>query len=442
LNRLPILLAAVAEGAWVAAVYAIVCAMAKVPAPLGVAGLALAALAGLVVARRFGQSFGDRWPAVALGLVVGTSILGALASPAAIAALLALDPVGAARAHPGGVLAGLALLRGMAHGRASASAVSLGHLVEVGLPGLVIPVVVAGMLDEPWRGEALAGIAAAVVTFLVAATLGVAVARIDSLGTRAGFDWRRNRAWLALVALLAIGVVAVVLPVASFVGPVVRIVVGAIVVPLFAVGVIAGLTQVSRRALASVFVLGVVMLLVVALAGPARPTEGEGEPPGPGGILESESQVVTFAAGGLLTIAVIAGIVVLARLWMREALRIVPGDVAEERTIDRTGSADHQRGRSLASLGRPAAAGPPADAATAYLALLADIAARPAVARAAAESPAEHARRLRTAGVGAAGLDLLAADYELARFAERRLTAAESRRAIDRWRRLRRTLGG
>jgi hypothetical protein len=439
MTHLPVLLAAVAEGAWVAAVYAVACAMARVPAPLGVAGMAVAALAGLIAARRLGPALGDRWPTVALGLVIGGGILGVLAAPAAVAAIGELEPLAVLRAHPGGALAGLAVLRGMAHGRASASATSLGRLVEVGLPGLVIPVVVAGMLDEPWRGEALEAIATAVVTFLVAATLGVAVTRIASLGTRAGFDWRRNRAWLALVALLAVGVVAAVLPAATLVGPVVRVVVGAVVVPLFAVGVVAGLTQVSRRAVLAMLVLGVGMLLVVALAGPTRPGEDPGEPPGQGNVLESESQVVTFAAGGLLTIAVIAGIVLLARLWMREALRIVPGDVAEERTIDRRMPEDRRAGRQHGR--RPVGTGPPGDAASAYVALLADIADRPAIARLDGESPAEHAARLRAEGLGAAGLDLLAADYELVRFAGRSLTTGEGRRAIARWRRLRVSLG-
>jgi hypothetical protein len=329
----------------------------------------------------------------------------------------------------------------MAHARGPSSAVSLGHLVEIGLPGLVIPVIVAGMLEEPWRSEALDGIAVAVVAFLVAATLGVAVARIETLGRRAGFDWRRNRAWLALVALLAIGVVAVVLPAASIVGPIVRVVVAAIVVPLFAVGVIAGLTQVSRRAILSLFVLGVVTLLIVALAGPVRPSDEQEGQPGQGNILESESQVVTFAAGGLLTIAVFGGVLVLARLWMREALRVVPGDIAEERTIDRRLPEDHRVGSGRNRRRGVRAGGPPGDAAAAYTTLLDDLADRPRVARSDGESPAEHARRIRAAGDGAVGLDLLAADYELVRFGGRTLTPGETSRAVARWRRLRRSLG-
>jgi hypothetical protein len=58
-----------------------------------------------------------------------------------------------------------------------------------------------------------------------------------------------------------------------------------------------------------------------------------------------------------------------------------------------------------------------------------------------AESPAEHAARLRASGTsGSPGLalDLLAADYELVTFARVHLSEREERRAISRWRRLRR----
>jgi hypothetical protein len=57
------------------------------------------------------------------------------------------------------------------------------------------------------------------------------------------------------------------------------------------------------------------------------------------------------------------------------------------------------------------------------------------------ETPAEHARRLRGDGVGALSLDLLAADYALARFGGLGLGEREDRRAVGRWRQLRTRLG-
>ena len=53
------------------------------------------------------------------------------------------------------------------------------------------------------------------------------------------------------------------------------------------------------------------------------------------------------------------------------------------------------------------------------------------------ETPAAHARRLHEAGVGTLELDLLAADFELARWGGRSISRAEHRRAIGRWDRLR-----
>jgi hypothetical protein len=60
--------------------------------------------------------------------------------------------------------------------------------------------------------------------------------------------------------------------------------------------------------------------------------------------------------------------------------------------------------------------------------------------RLADETPSEHTRRLRALGAGlrfGQALDLLAADYELARFGDRTLSAGENRRALARWRRVR-----
>jgi hypothetical protein len=76
----------------------------------------------------------------------------------------------------------------------------------------------------------------------------------------------------------------------------------------------------------------------------------------------------------------------------------------------------------------------------AYRALLEDLDGRPPVAREPGETPAEHASRLRAAGHGGLGLDLLAADYALVRFGGGALTPAETRRALGRAERLRQGL--
>jgi len=82
----------------------------------------------------------------------------------------------------------------------------------------------------------------------------------------------------------------------------------------------------------------------------------------------------------------------------------------------------------------------PSDAVGAYRALMRDLDERPPVRRDPAETPTEHARRMRDRGFAGLSLDLLAADYALARFGDLALTEREHRRAVDRWRGLRRQL--
>jgi hypothetical protein len=71
------------------------------------------------------------------------------------------------------------------------------------------------------------------------------------------------------------------------------------------------------------------------------------------------------------------------------------------------------------------------------MALVRDLDDHPAVRRVAGETPAEHAARLRSAGPSPLSLDLLAADYALARYAGVELPPREDRRAVRRWRLLR-----
>ncbi len=441
MDALPATLSAIAEGAWVAAVYAVVQAAAHGPTPLGPAPLALAAAAGLVIARRWGPGLGERWPRVALAMVAAAGAVGWLAEPSAIRALVALDPEGALRAHPGGLLAGLAFLRGIAHARAATSEDVFEHLVDVGLPGLVLPVLVTGTLPEPGRGQALGQEVVATVVFLIAGTVGLAVTRLVGIASATGFDWHRNRAWLALVALLAVAVATAALPAALVVGPVVRVIVAALVLPILFLGAIVGVAQVRLRHLLSLLFMLVGLVVVATFAGRVGPGDEQAGRTGFGAGEAPDSVVVDVAAATALVLLVVGGILVLARLWMRETLRAVESDVAEERTIDQ-GPSDRSATRPVRPRRRYLPPSAPVDAPGAYLALLRDLEDRPEVRRAAGESPAEHARRLRAESRGADGLDLLAADYALARFAARRLTPGEERRAIARWRRLRHVLRG
>jgi hypothetical protein len=169
------------------------------------------------------------------------------------------------------------------------------------------------------------------------------------------------------------------------------------------------------------------------LVGGPSPTTDSAVAPPPEVVASPPDEAIAIGAGLLLVLAAL-GVVLLARLWMRRIPRI-EDDVREIRAIDH-GAVRPRLGRR----GRRRALAP-VDASTAYEALLADLADRPVVRREPAETPAEHARRLRTDGTSDLRLDLLAADYALARFAGLTLSTREDRRALNRWRSLRRHMG-
>ncbi len=438
IDVVPPLLAVVAEGAWIAALYGFIQAAAGQASVLGVVGLAVAAGTGLAIGRVFAVRFGSQWAVTVVGLTALAAAGGWLAAAEA-RELLAGGSVGDALGrHPGGWLAGLALLRGTAHIRRDSSERVLATAIAIGLPGLALLVIVGGAIGEPWRSRFSDDAVVAVLVFIVAATVGLALARISALGGPAGFDWRRNRAWLGLLVVVVLAVAAAATPLSLAIGPAIQVAIAALVVPLIVVGAFAGLGQTPRRLFVLLFGLSAFLLIAIQFAPSGAlevvlPEEGGG-----GGAGENEP-AMAFALGGLFLVAAVIAILVLVRLWMRETTRPAESDVPEERTID-LGAGRLPRLRLPARPGRSRRAERPSDGASAYVALLHDLAREPAVAREPAETPSEHARRLHADLLGDFGLDLLAADYQLVRFGGLALSASENRRAMDRWRRLRQSL--
>jgi hypothetical protein len=146
--------------------------------------------------------------------------------------------------------------------------------------------------------------------------------------------------------------------------------------------------------------------------------------------------VMTVSLGGLLLLVAIVGVLVLAAVWMRRTRPPGADLVDETRTIDRGTGGGEPQWRRRRIRRRPE----PTTAAAAYAALIGDLDRHPAVRRDEAESPAEHASRLRATGRPDLSLDLLAADYALARYGGVALPPREDLRAVARWRALRRRL--
>ncbi len=434
LVALPLGLAIIAEAAWISVVAGLFQEYALRVPTLRIVPLTGLVAFGVLAARLIGVRLGDRWPLVAAGLCLAGGVSGWLSSPEALASLRAGSPGEALAANPAGWLAAVAIARGYAHARLQLSEETLGNLLGVGVPGLAFAAIAGGMVTEPFRGLFLTDAIAASIAFATSATLALALTRLTAVGADSGFDWRRNPSWVGLLTVLVIATAGLAILASAIAGPMIAFVVGVSMGPLLLVALVVGFNRKTLRILAIAVVATVLLVGLITLIGthPIFPDSGAGV--GAANAASSTPGEVVVLGGGLLLVIAAILLVVLARLWMQR-IPLAEDDVLETRIIDR-GDVPARRGRRWRRRHRE-----PVDAVAAYLALVDDLAARPDVRRDAAETPAAHARRLRQAGGTAFGLDLLAADYALARFAGVTLSEREDRRAVARWRALHRSLG-
>jgi len=337
------------------------------------------------------------------------------------------------------VLLGLALLRGVVHGRSDA----LDRPTEALARSL--PVLVGGgwLLGLVMAGDGRAGFvsAAFVATLLciVATALALGSERLpDAADTR--FGESTGRVWLMLLLLVTGSLVVVALPVSAIIGlPVARSVTFAVtsaivIVVSLILGILGALAAVIAAIIGSL--LGSILPTPSALPIASPPPSGPRPTPGPVADTAPSFDVVGPVLGVLLLMLLVGAAWYLAVRWQGSRDETtMPDQVMERRSI----ALDLHLG--LPALGRLASrlrgVGAPSGAIEAYPRLLLDWAAPDPQSRWSSESPAAHAARLRADGRGDLGLDLLVADYELARFGGRDLSAAEDRRAVARWRRLR-----
>ena len=438
----PTLVALVAEAAWIAVLADLLQAFVLRVPVLGLPAFLLAAVLGLAATRTLGPRLGERWPWTAVWLAAGAGAVGWLAAPEvrAILAERGIDGAGPAlAANPGGWVAAVAFVRGVAHARLPADPRTIDTVLGLGVPGLALTAIVGGMVADPWRGRFLAEAQAGVMVFLVAGILALALSRLTLVGAGSGADWRRNPAWLALLLVLLAALAAAAVTTSLFAGPAIVMILGAALPTLLLLGFVVGFDRRSGRILAISVLIAAGIGTVLRAVG-ARPAVTP-EVPGPSIPSQPDASSGTPIAIVLLVVfLLVAGVavLVLARQWLRRP-RAPEDELGEVRWIDRgelsERPASGRRGRAF-HLGRPT----PTDAVTAYRALLEELSSRAGVWREPGETPAEHAARLRRAGIGALSLDLLAADYGLARFGGVRLSAAEDRRGVRRWSLLRRRL--
>ena len=143
----PLSLAILAEAAWLSALAALIQALSGRPTVLGIVPFAVFVGAGTLAAVLLARRLGRRWPLVVPAFVAVAVVVGTLSSTDARAALGAgLGPV--VSAHPAGWLAGVAVLRGVAHARLPVPEDSIARLLAVGVPGLAL-IAIAGTAVVP-----------------------------------------------------------------------------------------------------------------------------------------------------------------------------------------------------------------------------------------------------------------------------------------------------
>ncbi len=438
LELLPAALDATVEASWLALLYLVLQVVPSgAPAYLGIAQLALGAVAGLLVARRI-RSSGIRAVSVLVTAVLAGTVGWAL--DPAVGATLTHGALGSALGtHAPGWIAALAVARGAAHREVADDDLVVARILGLGLAALPVPWLLAQAAPHYAHGPYVSSAFVATFTFVTSALLALAVNRLRALGAAEGFDWRRNRSWLGLLVGIVAGAAVVGLPAAFVLGVPVQVALEAVLGPFAIV--------LTAMALVIAFpILAVLETVRSALIHPATPPLTSGSSPAVATAASPSSSAapvaVIIAATAVLAIVVVVALAWwLGRAWTNRAI-LEPDGAAEQRQIivdraaltmrlPRLGFAERRTSRT------------PRDAVEAYRDLLGRLArsderhpdAR-ARGRGPDETPARHAARLRDEGSGRLALDLLAADYELARYGERQLSAGEQRRALSRWHRL------
>lgn len=415
------------EAAWLTLVYLLVQPwIGDGELHMALPALAVAALAGLLFARLLADLPRDTYTLLGTGAAVLAAVVGILGF---VPQLTATDAWAALRAHPGGLLLGVAFLRGSAHAEEGAEGANVETILGVGLFGLV----------PLWGVLSLSGLAAdhayaaaalgASISFVTAGLLAMGLARLLALSSE-GVNRPTRRRWLGLLFAVLGGALVVSLPLAAVLGvplsvavlgvlgPIGAVLVGLVVLFALPFAFLAGwLTEVFRQ-----YAPGLGDLLNLIRQGGL----GRQQPPPASATSSGDGAFFGYLLLAIIAIAIVVFVAI--RMLGRVTVRTPVGDADEVRVTE----IPPPRLR-LPRVSFPRRPRPPRTAREAYLAALALLSGTDA-SRRVDETPAEHAQRVARRDFGR-----LAVDYELDAFAGRTLNAPEERRALQRWERLRRT---
>ena len=431
---LPIL-AILAEGAWLTVVY--VAVEITIDGRIPILGtFELAAVVGLAaLAVRRGLLHPDDNPLIFFAALIGFGAVGWLWDDQTRSLLLAGDLASAIGHHPGGWLLLVAAMRGVGRG-VEIDDRALTRLVLVGVPMLAIPWVLGQLGTGELHGVFVEQAFVASLTFISAGFMAAGLARLQEIGRDTGVDWRTSRSWLGTVLGVLAIVLAIGVPAAYMLGLPVEAVTRGLVGPVFSLLGYVMLAIAFVAAILAAALYEALSRIGIVLPGPLTPEELSRLPEVREYTLEQLQGPITTVV--ILWAAVVLLAVIVIRTWIRRRARGRPRGGTEERTFSVPQGAFRLDMPRLGGFARRARQRPPTDAVGAYLATLEDLAAHdPPRARRESESPHAHAARVELVDLGP-----LQADYALARYGGRRLTGAEGRRAIGRWRRIRHRLRG
>jgi hypothetical protein len=428
-----------AEAGFFATLYAALAVVLEGSVPL-LGPIEFVLLVGLgAVVGYFGQDRPELGAPALIIAVLGGGIACWLASP--IARGLLQDHFGAAViTHGIGWVGAFAVLRGSLIRGGESGAFQLEQLLRSLLPFVaVLWAITTIFVQRPLWPSFVAYALAGTLALIVAGLAGIGLVRLRVL--HAGVqETRIRRLWRWLVLAAAISVVPLSVPFAILSGVPVDVLLQPLAGPVM---LLLGLIIIPLGLLIDFLVV----LLTPVAAGLAKFLDelrdritNRGRPQFDPVEPSLVTNLLGIAIAAVVVSVIVTAIYLLARwLLSRQSDTEPPPDevegVVEHSIVIPT--ADPPRPRTAARRRRGAAH----DAVTAYVSAVEALAPHPDWVRAASETPAEHSLRVRAADMpGSADFSRLAADYQLARYAERSITPREDRRALSRLERLRHLL--
>lgn len=419
-----------AEAGWLAVVYAAIQAFSGGIPRVGPLELGLLAWIGLAWGRR------SRWTSAAAeaigmpALMLLGGLVGWLLAPEVRSLLISGHPVEALGTHLAGWIGAVAVWRGEAHRATEDDDLLAGQLLRWVVPGLAVPWLIghqltSGAAEVSFTSAAFMG----TVVFVGSAFTAMGLARLEAVRAATGSDWRTNRSWLLLVVGVALAITAVGIPAGAMLGVPASALLTVLIGPL-------------RVILLTLLLVSTPLIVVIAalteLIGPLLPgqfTMPEITLPNlavdPAQVPSDTPTVVFFSVVVLLAIIELTFLVVILYLrWQeRRRYRFTADDPFEEREIV---VPPPEPAPVVASMRRERARPDPADPTGAYLVALEVLERDGRWARRPTETPAAHAARVAREGLAGVSLTRLAIAYQLVRYGERRIGAAEAHRSRGR----------